>query len=173
MEATIEGPERGAREAVRERFALGEIRAPRVPRREQRAVRDVCERRGERLAEVADAAGIEHRLVLVGSRRPGAERFLCDVPAAGAARCVGVFRADDAVDGALDALLRDYTERLGREERPLCRPVRLVELVASTKEVSDGDPAREERREASEACRRAYAALGLDSGVEGPIRLAG
>ena len=173
MEPTVERPGGGATDDALERFALAAIRAPRVPRREQRAVRELCRRRGERLGEVIDAAGVEHRLILVGRQRPGAERFLCDVPAAGSVRCVGVFRADDAVNGALDALLRDYAERLGREERPLCRPVRLVELAAGAKEVSDDDSDREERREATEARRRAYAGLGLDSGVEGPVRLAG
>jgi hypothetical protein len=156
-----------------ERFALGAISAPRIGRREQRAVRELCEQDGEPLRRVADAAGEEHRLVLVASRHAGAERFLCDVPARGAVRCVGSFRGDDSVNGALEALLGDYGERLGAEERPLCRPVRLAELASDPGEVSDDDRERAEREEAEAARGRAAAGLGLDSDVEGRLRAAG
>jgi hypothetical protein len=160
-----------------ERFALGAIQAPRISRREQRAVRELCEQDGEPLRRVADAAGEEHRLVLVASRLAGAERFLCDLPARGAVRCVGIFRGDDSVNGALEALLGDYGERLGAEERPVCRPVRLAELAADGEtdgeEVSDDDRERAEREEAEAARGRAAAGLGLDSDVEGRLRAAG
>lgn len=166
-------PERGEQRETLGHLAFGGIRAPRISGREARAVREFCSSYGERLGAVADGAGTGHELLLVGSRRPGAERFLCDLPERGPVRCVGVFRADDAVNGSLDALLADYCERLGREEQPLCRPVRLSELVMGAKEVSAGEARREERREAKVARERTRAGLGLDAGVEGLVRRAG
>lgn len=157
------------------RLAEAAPRAPRISAREARAVRKICERRGRLLASEVDAGGVGHRVVVVTSRRPGGERFVCDLPAEGAARLVGVFRGEGEGDGraALTALVADYRERLALEERPICRPVRLREL-AGRGEVSDGGEDQGAPGEGAGATRRRVrAGLGLESGLEGPVRFAG
>jgi len=98
----------------------------------ERVRRELENGRLRRLRVARDATGQGHQLGLV--RIAGGLELVVDRPLeAGAVRCLAVLSAEEDEEQAR-AICADYARRIAAEERPICRVVRLGELLG----VSEG-----------------------------------